>query len=660
MKQQLQLFIRKAIPIPFRCSDSNIPRCHTTIEYTRIVMLLLVFYWVVPFNIMAQTNMISNGSFEQVNKICEDTSMGHEWFSRALSHWDGVSPAGATICDAQCETVQDKRREKICPRDVKPIHGNIMLQLSYMGGCMDSNHDKLGCSKYAGYLLPEPLELGRTYEISYWVYLKKPSNPNYTKHIGFNIYTDKILNQYNGMLNGSEFLLDTIIFDKWYEVKKNLRPLCDLKFIVFGTFRNSMGPETYIHTTESNVEDNSFFIDNVSLIDVTDAEVEKVEEVKRYCRYQEKEPEGVKTILSDINCYFESGAWDLNDSSRKVLDEFARAAKADPLATYRLSSHADNVGSDEDNMVLADKRMKTVQTYLYEKHKIPEFRFLTFNEGENAPSLSNDTEDGRAKNRRVGIKQTIYSLDALIYRKAIQDIHIKEDFDAALKKLTIWINLSTDFEKILMLEDPRLGSLRDDGRWKNFKMKVHGRFKNKESLSLYQLWASDQKYRTLSRYIENLQAYLHHIDSKDTIWDVDFPDLNSKEMAEEDQINFQRLEVHLKKYGFPRSSRISWSADKAPILIILHQNELEIMEKYLPEYEKLCRKGEADWKYYAFIIDRIRIMKGEPQKYGTQFGLPLREDQEIFPLVDKYEYSPKEKYQINTSRDIIGLPKLKF
>jgi hypothetical protein len=67
------------------------------------------------------------------------------------------------------------------------------------------------------------------------------------------------------------------------------------------------------------------------------------------------------------------------------LDKFAADAKANPFATFMVHSHADNVESGKDNMALTDKRMKAVQAYLDEKHKMPEFRSLTFSEGENAP-----------------------------------------------------------------------------------------------------------------------------------------------------------------------------------------------------------------------------------------------------------------------------------
>jgi hypothetical protein len=54
----------------------------------------------------------------------------------------------------------------------------------------------------------------------------------------------KRANQYNGKLSGSEFLLDTIVFNEWYQVKKKIKPLYNLKYIVLvlSEIRKSLKP----------------------------------------------------------------------------------------------------------------------------------------------------------------------------------------------------------------------------------------------------------------------------------------------------------------------------------------------------------------------------------------------------------------------------------
>lgn len=64
-------------------------------------------------------------------------------------------------------------------------------------------------------------------------------------------------------------------------------------------------------------------------------------------------------------------------------------------------SHTDNVGSLEYNMELSLKRAKAVVNALVKDYAIRKERLQAFGVGFLAPVASNETEEGRAKNRRV-------------------------------------------------------------------------------------------------------------------------------------------------------------------------------------------------------------------------------------------------------------------
>ncbi len=75
------------------------------------------------------------------------------------------------------------------------------------------------------------------------------------------------------------------------------------------------------------------------------------------------------------------------------------------MATYtdlnlEIQGHTDSQGSDDYNMTLSGKRAQTVCTYI-ELFGIQPDRMLPKGYGETLPVASNDTEDGRSKNRRV-------------------------------------------------------------------------------------------------------------------------------------------------------------------------------------------------------------------------------------------------------------------
>jgi len=65
-----------------------------------------------------------------------------------------------------------------------------------------------------------------------------------------------------------------------------------------------------------------------------------------------------------------------------------------------LGGHTDNVGSDESNLILSEKRASAVVNYLV-SNGITAERLSAKGYGESKPLDSNDTEKGRAKNRRT-------------------------------------------------------------------------------------------------------------------------------------------------------------------------------------------------------------------------------------------------------------------
>lgn len=63
--------------------------------------------------------------------------------------------------------------------------------------------------------------------------------------------------------------------------------------------------------------------------------------------------------------------------------------------------HTDNVGTLASNMDLSRRRANAVAQVLTTNYKVAAARLSAQGDGPNAPVASNDTEDGRAKNRRV-------------------------------------------------------------------------------------------------------------------------------------------------------------------------------------------------------------------------------------------------------------------
>lgn len=102
--------------------------------------------------------------------------------------------------------------------------------------------------------------------------------------------------------------------------------------------------------------------------------------------------------LNDIN--FGTNSYALDAVSRNVIEEFILYLKDNPELKADIQGHTDNVGDDQDNLVLSKNRAKTVYDYVVNQEISPA-RVSHHGYGESRPIDDNSTEDGRARNRRT-------------------------------------------------------------------------------------------------------------------------------------------------------------------------------------------------------------------------------------------------------------------
>lgn len=101
---------------------------------------------------------------------------------------------------------------------------------------------------------------------------------------------------------------------------------------------------------------------------------------------------------------FASGGSQLTGEARTVLDAVLAYFKADDqIKGIQLDGHSDNQGNRLDNRELSRQRALAVQSYLVERG-VPEDLFTIRFHGERYPVANNRTTDGRAQNRRVGLR----------------------------------------------------------------------------------------------------------------------------------------------------------------------------------------------------------------------------------------------------------------
>ena len=110
-----------------------------------------------------------------------------------------------------------------------------------------------------------------------------------------------------------------------------------------------------------------------------------------------------ETVLSDDKVKFSFDKAELTDEARAALDAFGEKLKGENKNVYiEIQGHTDNVGSEEYNLKLGEKRAEVVRRYLSQKG-IALHRISVISYGESEPVADNKSREGRSANRRVVI-----------------------------------------------------------------------------------------------------------------------------------------------------------------------------------------------------------------------------------------------------------------
>jgi OOP family OmpA-OmpF porin len=99
--------------------------------------------------------------------------------------------------------------------------------------------------------------------------------------------------------------------------------------------------------------------------------------------------------------YFDNDKDALRADSQPTLQEIAKLLAANPALKVQVVGHTDNQGTPDYNLDLSRRRAASVVRALTSSYSVPASRLSSFGCGPYSPVGSNETEDGRAKNRRV-------------------------------------------------------------------------------------------------------------------------------------------------------------------------------------------------------------------------------------------------------------------
>jgi OmpA-OmpF porin, OOP family len=105
-------------------------------------------------------------------------------------------------------------------------------------------------------------------------------------------------------------------------------------------------------------------------------------------------------LLGKAKIRFESGRATIEPDSAGLLDRLVEIALRCPTSNIEVAGHTDTDGEDAANQALSEKRAQAVVDYLV-KAGLPASRFTALGYGSTQPLATNDTDEGKAQNRRI-------------------------------------------------------------------------------------------------------------------------------------------------------------------------------------------------------------------------------------------------------------------
>jgi outer membrane protein OmpA-like peptidoglycan-associated protein len=121
-------------------------------------------------------------------------------------------------------------------------------------------------------------------------------------------------------------------------------------------------------------------------------------------------PVSPKFMIDTINIpsiYFETNSAKLKQSFKKVMDSLTIIFEGKKIVKMDITGYTDNKGTIEKNLILSSERAASVKEYVVKQLPALDSSIFVFGKGQQDPVAENNSEQGRAKNRRVKIILTM-------------------------------------------------------------------------------------------------------------------------------------------------------------------------------------------------------------------------------------------------------------
>jgi outer membrane protein OmpA-like peptidoglycan-associated protein len=393
-------------------------------------ILLLCLFCSLFIPIGAAQNLVINGGFErQTPRVAGTAYVPPTPCDFAGSH-DVVNTSAQGWKTFEVQTPDLLQWDTLagCPSFPKPHKGQRMVGLIMYHPFQDGQFSFDYHELIQG-TLAKPLEKGKTYRISFWVYTNDSLGAQHLRGVygrstgirpvvcgnfGFYFSDAPINKRENFMVSQLDFAvrpqvnMEPILETKgqWRKISFAYKPeRSGYKYFLFGNFfsdavtRINMDNEERMLLEEKNQTPDFwkttkrigyYLFDDFVITADPNASIEQALLVDKNYTMQD-------ALLFDF------GKAELRPEASTSLDQLAAVLQKNTTLRFEIGGHTDNVGDESSNQKLSESRALHVYQELIARKVAPE-QLSWKGYGKTKPLMTNDTEDGRQKNRRVACR----------------------------------------------------------------------------------------------------------------------------------------------------------------------------------------------------------------------------------------------------------------
>ncbi len=356
----------------------------------RFFFHFLFYLFAFSLPILAQ-ELVPNGNFEDfLHKPFKWNTSGQD-FNGIFYHWTSPTQASPDAYGRGIDVPSFWKKQGF--GFITPIQGSGFAGITLFG----CKNGKPHCREYLQVQMTEPLVPGQQYELSFWTSpLPKGLRIN---NIGAAFSYDSIQSPFDQKLDlipqiNIKKIVNTAP-NKWAKAKLLFQAKAREKYLIIGNFYKDEETRVKKDPIYTKLKYAYYYFDDIQLkkippiieyVDTTNVFLERTYEIND------------RVILENV--YFDFDESTLLSKSYLTLAHLLELLHEHPNLIIELVGHTDSDGSSFYNQRLSKRRARTVYRYLLDQG-IETSRLSYKGEGESQAISSNETEEGRALNRRV-------------------------------------------------------------------------------------------------------------------------------------------------------------------------------------------------------------------------------------------------------------------